>query len=82
MTDELSHHPRIVSAMTLTELPPCPTCGSRRAVPIVYGYPTSELFEEAERGDVRLGGCVIGTESPDYECRDCQALLPWVAADE
>ncbi len=68
--------------MTLTELPPCPTCGSRRAVPIVYGYPTSELFEVAERGEVRLGGCVIGNESPDYECRDCRALLPWVAADE
>jgi hypothetical protein len=51
-------------------------------VPIVYGYPTSELFEVAERGEVRLGGCVIGNESPDYECRDCRALLPWVAADE
>lgn len=75
--------------MTLTpsttaqpQLPPCPACGSPRALRIVYGLPTAEAFEEAERGEFALGGCVIGPESPDYECRDCGVPLPWVAPDD
>ena len=65
--------------MTATlDLPPCPRCGSTDAVEIVYGYPTAETFEAAERGEIVLGGCVIGPEAPDYECRACQAPLPWI----
>lgn len=31
----------------------------RRAdVPIIYGYPSGELMEAAERGEVELGGCI------------------------
>lgn len=37
------------------------------AVPIAYGYPSSELFEAAERGEVVLGGCVIEVDSPTHE---------------
>jgi hypothetical protein len=48
----------------------------------VYGYPTRETFEAAERGELALGGCVIDEESPDYECRGCGAPLPSVAADD
>lgn len=59
--------------------PPCPRCDSTEAVEIVYGYPTHETFEAAERGALRLGGCVIGPESPDYECGECDIPLPWVA---
>jgi DNA-directed RNA polymerase subunit RPC12/RpoP len=62
-------------------LPACPSCGSTDAVRIVYGYPTAETAEAAERGEVELGGCVIGQESPDYVCRRCGAPLPWVADD-
>jgi predicted RNA-binding Zn-ribbon protein involved in translation (DUF1610 family) len=70
-------------AMNTPEAPPraCPQCGSTDAVRIVYGYPTVELFEAEQRGEVSLGGCVVGNESPDYACRSCGAALPWPAHD-
>lgn len=61
------------------EHPPCPRCASRQAVRILYGYPTHEAFEASERGEIALGGCVIGEESPDFECGACGSPLPWVA---
>jgi hypothetical protein len=37
--------------------PACPQCdSSENVIPIVYGYPSEELFEAAERGEVSLGG--------------------------
>ena len=66
---------------TRTPLRPCPQCGSTDAIRIAYGYPTFEMGEAADRGEIRLGGCVIGPESPDYECLRCNAQLPWVAVD-
>jgi hypothetical protein len=72
-------HPVSVKLETL--LPPCPHCGSTDAVRISYGLPTVESFENSERGDFRLGGCVIGAESPDYECGTCGSALPWFADD-
>ena len=62
-------------------VPACPSCGSTDAVRMVYGYPTAETFEAAERGEVQLGGCVIGEESPDYACQGCGNPLPWLARD-
>ena len=60
----------------------CPRCREWvKPVPIVYGYPSAELFEQAERGELRLGGCMIGDESPDYACSACDALLPYVNED-
>ena len=57
----------------------CPRCGeSVKPVPIVYGYPGPEMVEQAERGEIRLGGCVVGEESPDYASPVCDALLPYV----
>jgi hypothetical protein len=63
---------------TPTTFPPCPACASTDAVEIVYGYPSFELVEAERRGEIVLGGCLIGPESPDYECRGCGAALPWV----
>jgi hypothetical protein len=60
--------------------PPCPSC--RSADPplrILYGYPDIAATEAAHRGEATLGGCMIGDESPDFECRSCGAPLPWVA---
>lgn len=60
----------------------CPRCGVEiEPVPIVYGLPTREAWLEAQSGRIRLGGCVIGDESPDYACPACDALLPWVNPD-
>ena len=67
---------------TSTTFPPCPTCGATDAIHIVYGYPPFELWEAEQRGEIVMGGCVIGPESPDYECRSCGAPLPWVAAPD
>lgn len=67
---------------TRVTFPPCPACGSREVIPILYGLPGFELSEAAERGEVVLGGCLIGDESPDYECRGCGRPLPWVAREE
>lgn len=61
--------------------PPCPACGSRAALPIAYGYPSPAMWEQELRGEVVLGGCLVGPESPAYECRDCHILLPWAPPD-
>jgi len=45
----------------------CPTCGDR-LIPMAYGYPTIELLEAADRGEVRLGGCCIMNNSPSFAC--------------
>ena len=43
-------------------------------IPIVYGYPTPELWDEAEAGKVVIGGCVIYEGlSPTKVCRECGA---------
>ena len=58
---------------------PCPRCGSTDATPILYGYPSGEMADAAKRGEIELGGCIVWPEGPDFRCRDCHALLPWVA---
>lgn len=50
----------------------CPKCGSKISVKIVYGMPNYELFEEAEAGKVKLGGCMIIEGSPEYFCMECE----------
>ena len=50
----------------------CPKCGSKKSVKIIYGMPSYELFELAEVGKVKLGGCVIIEDNPEYLCKDCE----------
>ena len=50
-------------------------------MPIAYGYPSWEMAEAEIRGEVALGGCLVGPESPDFVCRECHAPLPWVSQD-
>ena len=60
----------------------CPRCKAEiRPVPIVYGFPSAEMWEDEQAGKVRLGGCVVWDESPDYSCPACEAMLPWVAPE-
>ena len=49
----------------------CEHCGGA-LTPVVYGYPTYETFEAAERGDVVLGGCVIWDGQPRELCQSCR----------
>jgi hypothetical protein len=50
----------------------CPKCQSKEVVKIIYGYPTHKLFEEARAEKVKLGGCVISSDSPNYACKSCR----------
>ena len=49
----------------------CTNCGSRRVVPIRYGYPTQDTEAAAIRGEVRLGGCCVSDDMPTWPCRTC-----------
>lgn len=49
----------------------CFTCGSLDVAKIIYGYPTTEAFKEQEEGKIKLGGCVISEDSPQYHCNKC-----------
>ncbi len=40
----------------------CPECKQKAGVKIVYGYPSEELFEQAERDEVALGGWCRSSE--------------------
>jgi len=55
--------------------PVCPKCGSKKVVPIFYGYPSAEsmepLLDAVKRGEVVLGGCCIDGDEPALSCRDC-----------
>lgn len=62
--------------------PPCPACGSRKVINIIYGLPGRELMDAELRAEVVLGGCIVGPESPEFECRACHAVLPWVAMSD
>jgi hypothetical protein len=49
----------------------CVQCGSHEVIPIVYGLPDAELLEQAEAGEIWLGGCVVEEDSPVWHCSDC-----------
>lgn len=51
--------------------PPCPECGGKEVLPILYGMPPAEIGEAAERGQVVLGGCVITGDDPNWRCAVC-----------
>ena len=48
-----------------------PGCSSDEVIPIVYGYPGPELFEDSTAGRVALGGCVVFPDAPDRTCTNC-----------
>ena len=58
---------------TKAEPPKCPECGSSKALPILYGYPSSEALKGAEEGKIVLGGCcdIEGAPMPIWRCAEC-----------
>lgn len=48
----------------------CPHCGGK-VVSILYGFPSGEAFEKAERGEIVLGGCCITDLMPQWQCTGC-----------
>ena len=49
----------------------CPRCGAADPAPILYGMPTVEADQAAARGELVLGGCAVGPNAPDRQCRAC-----------
>lgn len=49
----------------------CPRCGERAAVRILYGMPTPDAVEAAERGELVIAGCARERNDPSHECRAC-----------
>ncbi|WP_243737396.1 hypothetical protein [Blastococcus xanthinilyticus] len=40
-------------------------------MPVLYGLPGAEAFEQAEHGHVVLGGCIMPGEEAAFRCRTC-----------
>jgi len=55
---------------------PCDICGKTPARRVVHGFPSQELIERARRGEVILGGCLIGGDDPQWLCRECESSRP------
>lgn len=49
----------------------CPNCKRKTGVNISYGFPSEELFEEAELNEAVLGGCMQAWGDPDRQCLAC-----------
>lgn len=51
----------------------CPSCKSKKIAKFLYGMPafSKKLEKELEQGKVKLGGCCISDESPQFHCNDC-----------
>ena len=48
----------------------CPDCGGE-LIPILWGYPSSDMLQKAEREEIFLGGCCLPPNSPNYHCKNC-----------
>ena len=50
----------------------CPKCHDEGLiVEIAYGYPGIEMIEKYEKGEIKLGGCSISEDNPDWHCNKC-----------
>jgi hypothetical protein len=70
---------RSMAAVENEKPPKCVACGAT-TVPIVYGEPPRQLGEQAARGEIILGGCVIGEDDPEWGCVECRKRRgdwPW-----
>ena len=57
---------------TDNKVPVCPECNSENVIPIVYGYPDYTAERKAKKGEILLGGCVIGINDPEWYCKECE----------
>jgi ribosomal protein L37AE/L43A len=51
--------------------PECPSCGSDRVLPIVYGFPSPELLDMAMQSFVNLGECTVDGSESMWSCDSC-----------
>ena len=50
----------------------CPECKSTNIIPIKYGMPGIEMREDADMGKIKLGGCGIVENAPEWYCNKCE----------
>ena len=51
----------------------CPNCSSAEfVVPIRYGMPGPEMQQKSHEGKIKLGGCMIEMDTPDWHCKECE----------
>ena len=51
----------------------CPKCSNvKDVIPIEYGYPGEGMMEEEKTGKIRLGGCIIMDDNPEWYCKACR----------
>ena len=51
----------------------CPKCSSKDSVVrIMYGMPGPEMQQDYYDGKIKLGGCGVSENDPDYHCNDCE----------
>jgi len=53
----------------------CPACKSKNVASIMYGDPSSEAIEQAEKKKIVFGGCCISGRDPSWQCLDCQVEI-------
>ncbi len=53
----------------------CARCGGLMRQ-VVYGFPSSELFQDADKGEVVLGGCCIPSTPAQSRCTSCGHEVP------
>lgn len=49
----------------------CPRCLSTKVIKFVYGLVDYTIFEKEKEGKVKIGGCCIEPDNPDFYCKDC-----------
>ena len=49
----------------------CPNCGGK-LIDIIYGMVDYEVGEQAKKGKVFIGGCMITGNDPIYHCNTCR----------
>ena len=50
----------------------CPKCFKSFIVPIRYGMPGPEMQQDYYEGKIKLGGCTMDVNYPNYHCNDCK----------
>ena len=51
----------------------CPNCSSAESVvPIRYGMPGPEMQQKYYEGEIKLGGCMVAMDNPNWHCKKCE----------
>ena len=51
----------------------CPNCSSAEfVVPIRYGMPGPGMQQKYHEGKIKLGGCCMAEEDPNWYCKKCE----------